>query len=86
MGDAECTSENIFIHQRQCVGEEEAINMYFTLLSSLPLYFFINCGAYSYRPKTIIFICSNAVDISTESEKNINLHFLDMFSDLWLYF
>lgn len=38
MGEAECTSENIFIHQRQCVGEEEPINMYFTLLSSLFLF------------------------------------------------
>ena len=37
MGETECTSENIFICQRQCVGEEEPINMYFTLLFSLEL-------------------------------------------------
>ena len=35
VGEAKCTSENICIHQRQCVGEEEPINMYLTLLCSV---------------------------------------------------
>lgn len=75
MGEAECTSENIFICQRQCVGEKQPINMYFILLSSVLLFSFFFVSSFSKVMEQVWHQNYRKVFYSTqEKEIQYNLH------------